>query len=40
MKCLNFNAWIQKAENWNLYVKCLKSENLRIKMSEMGCVNT
>jgi hypothetical protein len=31
-----------KIENeiWNLHVKCLEFENLKIEMSEFGCVNT
>jgi hypothetical protein len=35
-----FQCVIFKGENSNLYVKRLKSEILRIKMSELGCVNT
>jgi hypothetical protein len=29
----NFEIW-----NWNLYVKCLEFENLKTKMSRLGCV--
>jgi hypothetical protein len=28
-----------KTEIWNLYVKCLKFENLKTEMFEFGCVN-
>jgi len=28
-----------KTENWNLYVKWLEFENLKIEMSKFGCVN-
>jgi hypothetical protein len=40
LKCLNSNVWILKIKIWNSYVKCLESENLKTKMSELGCVNT
>ncbi len=29
LKCLNFDVWILKVENWNLYGKCLKSKILK-----------
>jgi hypothetical protein len=32
-------VWILKAKNWNLYVKCLEFEILKIEMSKFGCVN-
>jgi hypothetical protein len=32
--------WKLKTEIWNLYVKCLESEILRTKMSELRCVYT
>jgi hypothetical protein len=39
IEMFEFNVWILKVENWNLYVKCLESDILRIKMSELKCVN-
>jgi hypothetical protein len=40
LKCLKWDVWILKVENWKLYVKCLEFEMLRTKMFELGCVNT
>jgi len=31
--------WKLKTEIWNLYVKCLEYENLKTKMSKLGCLN-
>jgi hypothetical protein len=28
-----------KVENWNIYVKCIEFENLKIEMFEIGRVN-
>jgi hypothetical protein len=38
MECLEFKCLDYKI--WNFYVKCLEFENLKTKMSELGCVNT
>jgi hypothetical protein len=40
IEMLNFDLWILKVKNWNLYVKCLESEILKTKMFELGYVNT
>jgi hypothetical protein len=34
-----YDKIIRKFEIWNLYVKHLEFENLKIEMSKFGCVN-
>ncbi len=42
LKCLNWDVWILKAENWKLKfeISMWSISNLKIEMSEFGCANT